>query len=108
MSEWTLKLDKYKINTQRYFELKAKCKQYKDWEKSCDEKSKRNIIAVNTALNTVLVKTGTLDLYDFLIKAITYQETLTKLQTYYCVKLSKNKYYEIRRMFFYELDKLVD
>lgn len=122
-NEWELNLEKYNINKNRYYELKAKCKQYKDWEKvilqsnATEAKKMRyseKMIAVNKALQNALEATTITkaiskeQLHSHLLKIITGQESLIKLQTYYGVDISKNKYYLIRRMFYHELDKLVD
>lgn len=122
-NEWELSLEKYNISKNRYYELKSKCKQYKDWERvtlqstateaekvRCNHKMAVVNKALLNALNNTSISTAN-DieyLHRHLLKIITGQESLTKLQTYYGVDISKNKYYLIRRIFYLELDKLVD
>lgn len=117
-NEWELNLQKYNISKNRYLELKSKCKQYMDYKKAIlipniSEKEKnrcqRNIDAIELALHIALNKTPNFEqTYCSILKIITGQETLIKQQTYHSIQLSKNTYYKVRRLFYCELDKLVD
>lgn len=119
--EYDVKLNNYNISKQRYFELKAKVRQYHDWKRLSthsvgstldQQKRKRNITAVHTAVQEASKKLPrkqiTPEMQIYLIDVLSGKETLTKMQTYYGVAVSKNTYYEFRRNFYYQLDKLVD
>lgn len=119
-NERTLNLSKYNISKHRYYELKAKVQQYSDWKMILQstahtdelERCKRNISAIETAVEKSMAVLPTFcdlnTMKKHLISLISGKETLTKLQAYYEIKLSKNTYYEWRRIFYYELNKIVD
>ena len=119
-NERAINLSKYNISKRRYHELKAKVQQYDDWKlvlqsnapSDESERCKRNINAIETAVEKSMVVLPMLcdskTLKRHLISLITKKESLTKLQTYYEINLSKNTYYEWRRVFYYELNKIVD
>ena len=119
-NERALNLSKYNISKHRYYELKAKVQQYNDWKTVLQsnastseiERCKRNINAIETAIQKSMVVLPILcdskTMKKHLISLITEKESLTKLQTYYEINLNKNTYYEWRRFFYYELNKIVD
>lgn len=119
-NERALHLDEYNISKKRYYELKAKVEQYNDWKRilqsnanACEsERCKRNINAIETAIEKSMIVLPMLcdskTMKRHLISLITKKESLTKLQTYYEINLNKNTYYEWRRVFYYELNKIVD
>ncbi len=119
-NERALHLDEYNISKKRYYELKAKVEQYNDWKRilqsnanACEsERCKRNIKAIETAVEKTvrilpLVCTES-KLKKHLLAVITASESLTKMQTYYEIPISKKAYYEWRRLFYSELNKIVD
>lgn len=119
-NEWEINLTGYNINKFRYRELKAKCYQYRDWQQIinsstadksvtavCKTKTDKVEQALAIAISTTL-NNQSAELHKRILKVITGQETFTKLQTYYEIKISSKKYYALRRIFYYELDKLFD
>lgn len=119
-NERALNLSKYNISKRRYYELKSKVQQYDDWKAILQsnaniselERCRRNIKAIETAVEDSMVVLPILcdskTMKKHLISLISGKESLTKLQTYYEIKLSKSTYYEWRRVFYYELNKIVD
>lgn len=111
----------YGISKQRYYELKAKTRQYAEWLATVKSnaapaakktKCEKNIQAVQTAVDKATTSTKTIKNNDkikkHLLQIITGKESLVKIQCYYEIPLSKNTYYAWRREFYFELDKIVD
>ena len=111
----------YGISKQRYYELKAKTRQYAEWlaavrsnavSASKKIKYQKNIQAVQVAVDKATASTKAIKNNDkikkHLLQIITGKESLVKIQYYYEIQLSKNTYYAWRRAFYFELDKIVD
>lgn len=109
------------ISKQRYYELKAKTRQYAEWLAAVRSnaspavkktKCEKNIQAIQTAVDKATANTKAIKNNDkikkHLLQIITGKESLVKIQCYYEIQLSKNTYYAWRRAFYFELDKIVD
>jgi hypothetical protein len=126
-----LKLDKYGISSKRYKELCGFCEQYPDWKKEllqysvvkspiisdmpkapmnnsdttgemavrrCEKESKCTLIE-ETAIET------STEFAQYLIKSICYEVPVNYLISYEEMPLAKSQFYELRRKFFFILDK---
>lgn len=109
------------ISKQRYYELKAKTRQYAEWlvavksnavSASKKIKYQKNIQAVQAAVDKATASTKAIKnnnkIKKHLLQIITGKESLVKIQCYYEISISKNTYYAWRREYYFELDKIVD
>lgn len=126
-----IKLDKYGISPKRYKELCGFCEQYPDWKKELSQYSvvKSPIISdmpkaplhnsdttgdmavkrFETETKCTLIEETayetSFEFSQYLIKAICYEVPVNYLIAYEEMPLGKSQFYELRRKFFYYLDK---
>lgn len=127
-----LKLEKYGISGKRYKELCGFCEQYPEWQEELLSKSDtlqsveitdmpipphgNSDKTGNLAIRRVelkkkceivekTAKEANEELYQFLIKGICYGVSYNYLLAFDGIPMSRSSYYELRRYFFYLLDK---
>lgn len=132
MNKRELRLEKYGISGKRYKELCGFCEQYPEWKQSIKEKSilksakidnmPKNKVAYRQSQTEQLAielvqrekkcafiesvaQKASEDLWEYIIKAVCYEVPITYLITVENMPLEKSAFYELRRYFFYLLDK---
>lgn len=130
MNKRNLNLDKYGISGHRYKELCGFCEQYPDWKKELEgkqvlksqvlddmPKSKNNydstcenaVRRVDTEMKCTIVeeacKEASGDLWQYMIDNVCYGVPVRYLIMKNGLPLSTNSFYDLRRYFFYILDK---
>lgn len=131
MNKRNLNLEKHGISGKRYKELCGFCEQYPEWVselKSINDTVKAVEITdmpiyhsnSDATANLVLkrislqekcqlvedtAKQASEDLYQYLIKAVCYEVPITYLISCENMPLGKSAFYELRRYFFFLLDK---
>lgn len=128
--DYSLKLDKYDISTQRYKELAAFCKQYDEKRLKLqsihslqaiqlsdkiqsntlsDITAKKAIEAVRLRNDIELIETTTKeaskDLHRYILMNVTLEIPYNYLRYTINMPCGRNEFYEVRRKFFYLLDK---
>ena len=132
MKKRNLVLSSYGISPKRYKELCGFCEQYPEWKKKLkyenDTLKSKVITDMPIAPSGNSDQTGTLavkrielqqkcelientakeastDLWQYIIDSVCYEQSLYYLQTMKGMPCSRTTFYDIRRYFFYLLDK---
>ncbi|MBR1851564.1 MAG: hypothetical protein IJ794_00080 [Lachnospiraceae bacterium] len=132
MNKRKLSLEKYGISGKRYKELCGFCEQYPDWINELkyhhDTVAGREITGMPIPPHNNSDQTGNLavrrmelqkkcelieqtaiqasaDMYQYIIKSVCYEVPVTYLISCENMPLGKSAFYELRRYFFYLLDK---
>lgn len=132
MDKRKLKLDNYGISSKRYKELCGFCEQYPEWKAKLENdtntmKSKvitdmpitfggksdpTSDLAINRALLQKkcdliedVARKASNDLWTYIIDSVCYEFPLSYLQTIKNMPCSRAAFYDVRRYFFYLLDK---
>lgn len=132
MNKRKLNLEKYGISEKRYKELSGFCEQYPEWKKELRNKSDTLASSVITGMPAVsptntdatanlairrvdlqkkceLIENTAIqasaDLYKYIIKSVCYEISVDYLITCEEMPIGKSAFYEIRRYFFYLLNK---
>lgn len=132
MNKRDLKLDKYGISKKRYKELCGFCEQYPEWKRQIRNSTFISAVdmdgmphnpnkgtadtTANAALSLMrkkeccelierVAKMASSDFYSFIIKSVCYEVSVTRLLTIDRMPCSQSSFYDLRRYFFYLLDK---
>lgn len=132
MNKRKLRLDKYGISNKRYKELCGFCEQYPEWLEEL--KSNTDTVKSSSVSNMPASSSGSgdptsalarrraelrkrcelieqtaiqanVDLYQYIIRSVCYEEPVRYLQTIKGMACSTAAFYDARRYFFYLLDQ---
>lgn len=132
MNKRDLKLSKYGISGKRYKELCGFCEQYPDWKQEINHMATLSSVEIsdmprnpnkgvsdttqqlalkhsyalrNVSLIEEVAKKASPEFWMFIIKSVCYEVPLTYLQEVEGMNYSQSSFYDIRRYFFFLLDK---
>lgn len=131
MNKRELRLSKYGISNNRYAELRSFCKQYPEWKDELRFKNdtvkspslsgmphvqgkgnqtenlaiRRAMLTEKCELIESVARKASPDLWEYIIKSVCYEKTVVYLRTIMGMPCNERSFYDVRRYFFYLLDK---